>query len=78
MMLKNSKEVGERIGKKLQEKAKELIRELDETIEIMDFTIDSIEDIMTRFNSETNQILLDTVSQAIESFDEREIINKKK
>jgi len=41
-MLKNSKELEERIGKKLQEKAKELIRELDETSETMDFTIDSI------------------------------------
>lgn len=77
-MLKNKEELEEKIEKELQIKAKQLIAELDETSGTSSFTIDTIEDIMTRFNSETNQIVLDTITQAIASFDESEIIKKKK
>ena len=32
---------------------------------------------MTRFNSESKQIVIDTVNEAIATFDEKKIINKK-
>lgn len=77
-MLKNKEELEAKIEKELQQKAKQLIKELDETSDTTNFTIDTIEDMMTKPNSETNQIVLDTVTGALASFDESEIIKKKK
>ena len=76
-MIKNSKELKEKIRKKLDEKAKELIDNLDKVSDTDEFTIDTIEDIMTRFNVESKQITLETINEAINSFDEKKIIDKK-
>ena len=72
-MLKNKEELKQSLKKKLDKKADEFIDNLD----IEEFTIDTIEGIMTRFNLESNQIVIDTVNEAIASFDEKKIINKK-
>ena len=60
---------------KLDRKAEELIDSMDCSDE--EFTIDTIEDIMTRFNAESKQIVIDTINEAIASFDEKKIITKK-
>ena len=76
-MIKNRKELKQEIKKRLDQKADELIDNLDLTSNTEDFTIDTIEDIMTRFNTESKQIALDTVNEVIASFDENKIIGKK-
>jgi len=75
-MIKNKAELKRRIKEKLENKATEFIDELDLSEE--EFTIDTIEDIMMRFNDETNQIMIETVNETIASFDETNIISKKK
>ena len=68
-MLKN------KIKEKLDKKAEELIEAMDCSDE--EFNIDTIEDIMTRFNDESKEIVIETINEAVASFDEKEIINKK-
>jgi len=75
-MIKNREELKEKIKKSLEEKAEKFIEELNMSDE--EFTIDAIEDIMTRFTEDTNQIMLESVNEAIASFDESQIISKKK
>ena len=75
-MIKNKSELRRKIKEKLENKATEFIDDLDLPDE--EFTIDVIEDIMMRFNEETNQIIIETVNETIASFDETNIISKKK
>ena len=74
-MIKNKTELKRKIKEELNQRADELIESLDGGEE--EFTIDTIEDIMTRFNAESKQIAIDTVNEVIASFDEDKIINKK-
>ena len=74
-MLKNKEKLKIKVKEKLDLKAEELIDSMDCPDE--EFTIDTIEDIMTRFNLETNQIVIDAVNEAIALFDEKKIITKK-
>ena len=74
-MLKNKEELKKKVKEKLDKKADELIESMDCSDE--EFTIDTIEDIMTRFNLDSRQIVVDTVNEAIASFDEKKIIDKK-
>ena len=76
-MIRNKDELKEKIKKELDKKAEEFVDNLADTSETEEFTIDTIEEIMTRFNSESKQIIIETVNEAISSFDEKEIINKK-
>lgn len=75
-MIRNKAELKSKITEKMENKATEFIENLDLADE--DFTIDTIEDIMMRFNEETNQITIETVNETIASFDESKIIAKKK
>ena len=75
-MIKNNDELKRKLKEKLDKKAEEFIDGLNITND-EDFTIDTIEYIMTRFNEETNQIVIDSVNEAIASFDEKKIIDKK-
>ena len=77
-MIKNTHELKEQIKARLSRKAEEFVDELSITSTTENFNIDTIEDIMTRFDTEADQIVIDTVNRAISSFDEREIIEKKK
>lgn len=77
-MIKNNDKLKEQVKEKLDRKAEEFIDDLNISSETEDFTIDTIEDIMTRFNKEANQIVIDAVNEAIASFDEKKIIAKKK
>ena len=52
-----------------------MINSLDSRDE--EFSIDTIEDIITRFNTESKQIVVETINEAIAPFDEKEIITKK-
>ena len=72
-MLKNKEDLKQKLREKLNKKAEEFIEDLD----IEEFTIDTIEDIMSRFNTESKQIVIDTVNDSIASFDEKKIIDKK-
>ena len=76
-MIKNSEGLRNKIKENLNQKADAFIDRIIETSDTNDFTIDSIEDLMIRFNSETNEIVLNTVNEAIASFDEKKIISKK-
>ncbi|MDD4187409.1 MAG: hypothetical protein PHX04_01365 [Bacilli bacterium] len=75
-MIKNKESLKKQIKEKLDIKADELIESMD-CCDGEEFIIDSIEDIMTRFNVDSKQIVIDTVNEAISSFDENKIINKK-
>ena len=72
-MLKNNDELKQKLREELSKRADEFIDDLDTE----EFTIDTIEDIMTRFSAESKEIMIDTVNDSIASFDEKEIINKK-
>ena len=74
-MIRNKEELKREIKLKLEKKAYELVESMDCDDE--QFTIDAIESIMTKFNLESKQIAIDTVNDAIASFDERNIISKK-
>jgi len=74
-MIKNKEELKKKVKEALDKKAEEMVESLDCGED--DFTIDTIEDIMTRFNNDSKQIVIDTVNEAIASFDEKDIINKK-
>ena len=74
-MIRNKEELKREIKLKLEKKADELVESMDCDDE--QFTIDAIESIMTKFNLESKQIAIDTVNDAIASFDERNIISKK-
>ena len=76
-MIRNSEDLKAKIRQRLDEKANELIENLDLSSESDEFTIDTIEDLMTRFNAESKQITLETINEAISSFDESRIIKKK-
>jgi len=76
-MIKNTEELKAKIRQRLDEKANELIENLGLSSESDEFTIDTIEDLMTRFNAESKQITLETINEAIASFDESRIITKK-
>lgn len=76
-MIKNKDDLKEKIKNKLNRKAEEFVDKLVSASDTDEFTIDTIEEIMTRFNSESKQIIIETVNGTISSFDEREIINKK-
>ena len=76
-MIRNGEELKKRVKEKLDKRADEFIDNLTITSETEEFTIDTIEDIMTRFNKEANQIIIDSVNEAIASFDEKNIIAKK-
>ena len=76
-MIKNHKEIQQKIREQLSEKANKLIENLNDSSDSEEFTIDTIEDLMTRFNRESNEIVLDTINEAINSFDEKKIIEKK-
>ena len=75
VVIKNKNELKIKVKEKLDKKANELIDSIDCSDE--DFNIDTIEDIMTRFNVDSKQIVLDTINEAIASFDEKKIIDKK-
>jgi len=75
-MIKNKEELKSKIKEELDKKSEEMINSLDNS-EDEDFTIDTIEDVMTRFHIESKQIVIDTINEAIASFDEKEIISKK-
>ena len=75
-MIKNKKELQSALEKGLQEKARKFVEDLDMKDE--EFTIDNIESIISRFHKETDEIILKTVSDVIENFDETKIIAKKK
>jgi hypothetical protein len=75
-MIKNKAELKNRISEKLERKATDFIEDLDLPDE--EFTIETIEDIMMNFSKETNQIMIEAVNEALASFDESNIIAKKK
>lgn len=74
-MIKNKEELKKEIKEKLEKKAESLVESMDCSDE--EFTIENIENIMSRFNLETRQIAIDTINEAIASFDESKIIDKK-
>jgi hypothetical protein len=76
-MLKNKEELRAKIKENLDKKADAFIDNLDSTSDTDEFTIDTIEDIMTRFNKESQDIVIASVNEAIASFDESKIITKK-
>jgi len=53
-MLKNTEELKIKIKESLEKKAEKFIDDLNMSED--DFTIDAIEDIMIRFNEETNNV----------------------
>jgi len=75
-MLLNKKKLEKALERELQSKARKFVEDLD--MEEDDFTIDNIENIMSKFHKETDEIIIKTVSDVIESFDETKIIAKKK
>jgi predicted house-cleaning noncanonical NTP pyrophosphatase (MazG superfamily) len=74
-MIRNKEDLKKQVKEKLDKRADELIDSMDCNEE--DFTIDTIEDIMTRFNADSKQIVVETINESIASFDEKKIINKK-
>jgi hypothetical protein len=76
-MIKNQKELRDTVKERLCKKADELIDGLIESSSGEEFTIDTIEDLMTRFNLDSKEITLETINEVIASFDERKIIKKK-
>ena len=74
-MIKNKEELKKKVKENLDRKADELIESMD--CEDEEFTIDTIEDIMTRFNKDSKQIVIESINEAIASFDESRIIDKK-
>ncbi|MCL2522766.1 MAG: hypothetical protein FWE36_07920 [Erysipelotrichales bacterium] len=77
-MIKNTEELKRKIKEKLNQKADAFIDSLEKQSDTEDFTIDTIEDIMTRFNEDSHKMVIDTVNEVIASFDEKKIIAKKK
>ena len=76
-MIKNIDKLKKRVKENLEKRANDFIENLGITSKTENFTIDTIEDIMTKFNKEANEISIDAVNKAIASFDERKIIEKK-
>lgn len=76
-MIKNKEDLKEKIREQLNKKAEDFVDNIVKTSDTEEFTIDTIEELMTKFNLESKEIVIDTVNKAIDSFDEKEIINKK-
>lgn len=75
-MIRNNDKIKLEIKKKLNKKADELIDGLDHLAD-EEFTINTIEEIMGKFEKESKDIMITSVNEAIASFDERRVIKKK-
>lgn len=64
--------------KKSEKKINQFIDELQEISQGKEFTIDNIELLMTKYNKESKQDLIESIDNIISNFDESKIIEEKK
>jgi len=74
-MIRNKDEIKKKMEEDLNKVKEKFFADID-TAE-SEFTIDYIEEIMSKFRFETNQILLDKMNEIFKQIDESSIIAKK-
>lgn len=77
-MIRNKEELEEKLIKKLTQKAKEYVRNMDEKSEGEYYPIDVIEKDLVNIQKESQKIFKETTEEILNAIDEEKEIEKKK
>jgi len=77
-LIRDTNKIKEEMLKKSEKKINQFIDELQEISQGKEFTIDNIELLMTKYNKESKQDLIESIDNIISNFDESKIIEEKK
>lgn len=77
-MIKNVDKIKKKMLKQSKEQIETFVDELQKLSENKEFTIDNIENLMTKFNRESKNNLIDSVDTSLAKFDESKLIEEKK
>ena len=77
-LIKDVEELEQKMMENSNQKIKQFVGELNELSIGEGFTIDNIELLMTKYNQEAKQDLLESVNDLVSHYDETKIIKEKK